>query len=101
MGWVNFFGNVHMQKAILLAQICLYIAVLAPGISDQILGLDGVAIGLQGWGVALLGPLATVILCELAKLITRVQIRNYQKQIQQKILDKETGVQRIQNKTKV
>merc|ERR1712072_998887 len=50
--WVNLFGNKEMQKAIVLAQICLYVAVLVPGVSDKILGLRGLEIGGWGWAVA-------------------------------------------------
>merc|ERR1719195_2232528 len=54
--WVNLWGNVQMQKAIIMAQIALYLAVLLPFFSDQILGLRGTAIGLKGWAIALAGP---------------------------------------------
>merc|ERR1712038_1772311 len=79
--WQNFFGNSNMQKAIILAQLALYIAVLAPFFSDKILGLRGVNVGLWGWGVALLGPVGCVILCELCKLITAAQSRAYQEKL--------------------
>merc|ERR1712003_301474 len=65
--WVNLWGNVQMQKAIVMAQIALYLAVLLPYFSDKILGLRGIAVGVWGWGVALLGPIGCVILCELCK----------------------------------
>merc|ERR1711972_1150796 len=82
--WVNFLGNASMQKAIFLAQAALYAAVLIPFFSDRILGLRGIAVGLWGWGVALLGPIGCVILCELCKLITAWQSRQYQKELAQK-----------------
>merc|ERR1711879_341656 len=88
--WVNIFGNKEMQKAIVLAQICLYVAVLVPGISDKILGLRGLDIGGWGWLVALAGPVATVILCELAKIITYFQVRTYQDKLKQKRLAEES-----------
>merc|ERR1712187_701389 len=62
----------------LLAQIALYIAVLVPVVSDEILGLRGLDIGWWGWSVTLIGPCATVVLCELAKIITYFQVRQYQ-----------------------
>merc|ERR1719394_1169646 len=46
--WVNFLGNEQMQKAIVMAQVCLYVAVLLPYFSDMILKLRGVKIGLYG-----------------------------------------------------
>jgi len=76
--WVNFLGNKQMQKAIFLAQACLYIAVLVPVFSDMILGLRGIDIGPFGWILALVGPVGCVILCELCKLITKLQKQNYQ-----------------------
>merc|ERR1712157_708898 len=72
--WVNLCGNKHMLKAIVLAQIALYVAVLVPGVSDKILGLRGLEIGWWGWAVTLIGPVLTVVLCELAKIITYVQV---------------------------
>eukprot|EP00972_Heterocapsa_arctica_P057704 8512367-Heterocapsa_arctica.AAC.1 len=57
--WHNFLGNPNMQKAIVSAQVALYVAVLIPGFNTKILGLDGVAIGFGGWGIALLGPIGT------------------------------------------
>merc|ERR1719203_1516967 len=80
--WVNILGNAQMQKAIILAQICLYVAVLLPGFSDMILGLRGVAVGLYGWVLALLGPFGCVVLCEVCKLITKAQKQTYQKDLQ-------------------
>merc|ERR1719221_1666543 len=82
--WVNFLGNATMQKAIVLAQAALYAAVLVPFFSDKILGLRGFAVGFWGWGVALLGPIGCIILCELCKLITAYQSRMYQKQLAEK-----------------
>jgi len=87
--WVNIFGNRHMQMAIVLAQLALYIAVLVPGVSDKILGLRGLDIGAWGWLVALAGPIATVILCELAKVITYFQVQRYQESLKQKRLAEE------------
>merc|ERR1712228_987422 len=96
--WINFFGNKAMQKAIVLAQICLYIAVLVPGLSEKILLLRGIdwedlsgglswnekagnGIGIWGWVVSFAGPVATLVLCELAKFITYWQNQAYQKKL--------------------
>merc|ERR1719203_2294197 len=76
--WVNILGNWQMQKAIVMAQVCLYLAVLLPGFSDMILGLRGVAVGLYGWALALVGPVGCVVLCEICKLITKMQKQQYQ-----------------------
>jgi len=79
--WRNLCGNPDMHKAIVLAQIALYTAVLLPFFSEEILGLRGQHIGWWGWGVALLGPLATLILCEFCKIITHLQIRQHQRKV--------------------
>eukprot|EP00425_Heterocapsa_triquetra_P014693 CAMPEP_0195152994 /NCGR_PEP_ID=MMETSP0448-20130528/182926_1 /TAXON_ID=66468 /ORGANISM="Heterocapsa triquestra, Strain CCMP 448" /LENGTH=1051 /DNA_ID=CAMNT_0040191759 /DNA_START=111 /DNA_END=3262 /DNA_ORIENTATION=+ len=76
--WNNVLGNVNMQKAIILAQICLYVAVLMPFFSTEILQLRGVEVGVFGWAVALTGPIGCLILCELCKLITAYQVKQYQ-----------------------
>merc|ERR1712127_977437 len=54
--WENVLGNKNMQYAIVLAQVCLYAAVLIPYFSDIILKLRGAAVGVFGWGLALAGP---------------------------------------------
>jgi len=82
--WVNLCGNVSMQKAILLAQIAMFCAVMIPFFSEDILSLRGRHIGLWGWGVAFVGPVATLILCELCKLITAFQMRQHQKRTAEK-----------------
>merc|ERR1711870_158078 len=82
--WVNLCGNKEMLKAVVLAQLALYIAVLAPGVSDKILGLRGLDIGLWGWAVSFIGPVATVIFCELAKIITYMQVRQYEAKLAKK-----------------
>mmetsp|Transcript_18620 Transcript_18620/g.32600 ORF Transcript_18620/g.32600 Transcript_18620/m.32600 type:complete len:1078 (-) Transcript_18620:96-3329(-) len=79
--WHDILGNKHMQKAIVMAQICLYVAVLTPGFSDLILGLRGVEVGIWGWAVALLGPFGTFVLSEAAKLISKWQADKYQQSL--------------------
>merc|ERR1711992_78709 len=78
--WVNLLGNVQMQKAICMAQVALYVAVLVPGFSDLILGLRGIEVGIGGWFLALVGPVGCVALCELCKLITKAQKSAYQEE---------------------
>lgn len=81
--WQGFLSNVNMQKAVAMAQICLYTAVLTPVFSSQILGLWGVGIGGWGWGVALTGPVATLLLCEACKVITHYQMKGYNQKLVQ------------------
>mmetsp|Transcript_24846 Transcript_24846/g.59001 ORF Transcript_24846/g.59001 Transcript_24846/m.59001 type:complete len:1056 (+) Transcript_24846:77-3244(+) len=82
--WINLCGNRMMQYAIVLAQLALYCAVLIPGLNEQVLILSGWKIGWEGWVMALIGPAGTLILCELSKVITYFQIRNYQKWLMKK-----------------
>jgi len=76
--WHNLLGNTHMQKAIIMAQICLYVAVLVPFFSTDILQLRGIDVGIIGWLLALLGPVGCLVLCEACKLITAFQMQRYQ-----------------------
>merc|ERR1712125_113 len=75
--WTNLCGNTQMQKAIILAQVALYVAVLVPVLSDEILKLNGMDIGFWGWAMSLAGPVLTLLLCELAKIITYFQAKRY------------------------
>merc|ERR1712054_324118 len=75
--WTTLCGNWQMQKAIILAQIALYVAVLVPVLSDEILKLNGMDIGVWGWAMSLAGPVLTLLLCELAKIITYFQAKRY------------------------
>jgi len=79
--WHNMFGNRQMQKAIFLAQVCLYVAVLVPYFSDKILKLSGIAIGHEGWLLALAGPFSCLVLCEACKVITASQMQSYQRSL--------------------
>jgi len=76
--WHDILGNKHMQKAIVMAQICLYVAVLTPYLSDRILGLRGLEIGFFGWVLALAGPVGCFILSESCKLISAYQAKKHQ-----------------------
>jgi magnesium-transporting ATPase (P-type) len=79
--WTNFLANKQMQKAIIMAQIALYIAVLIPGFNTKILGLDGWEIGWKGWLASFAGPFLTVVLCDAAKVITFYQNKWYQEKV--------------------
>eukprot|EP00445_Apocalathium_hangoei_P004070 CAMPEP_0203847722 /NCGR_PEP_ID=MMETSP0359-20131031/5172_1 /ASSEMBLY_ACC=CAM_ASM_000338 /TAXON_ID=268821 /ORGANISM="Scrippsiella Hangoei, Strain SHTV-5" /LENGTH=1090 /DNA_ID=CAMNT_0050763217 /DNA_START=48 /DNA_END=3320 /DNA_ORIENTATION=- len=79
--WKDVFGNKNMQKAIFLAQLCLYLAVLVPFFSTEILKLRGIDIGPFGWLLALVGPIGCLVLCEACKLITGYQMKQYQEML--------------------
>jgi len=67
-------ANKYMQRAIAIAEAALLLAVLLPGLSG-VLGLRGLELGWAGWLAALAGALATLVLCELYKLLSRVLAR--------------------------
>ena len=76
--WHDILGNKHMQKAIVMAQVCLYVAVLTPYLSDRILGLRGLEIGVFGWALAIAGPVGCFVLSESCKLISAWQAKKHQ-----------------------
>ena len=73
--WVNMFANPTMNRAILGAQIALYVALFVPGLSDAVIGLyplgspAGRTDGIEwfGWVLALIGALICMTGCELYK----------------------------------
>ena len=68
-------SNPTMNKAILGAQIALYVALFVPGLSDAVIGLyplgspAGRTDGIEwfGWVLALIGALVCMTGCELYK----------------------------------
>mmetsp|Transcript_19819 Transcript_19819/g.50673 ORF Transcript_19819/g.50673 Transcript_19819/m.50673 type:complete len:314 (+) Transcript_19819:2-943(+) len=66
------FSNKHMQRAIGIAEVALFAAVLLPGLTD-VLGLRGMDIGREGWLVAFIGAVSTMVLCEIYKVVLRLQ----------------------------
>eukprot|EP00929_Paragymnodinium_shiwhaense_P030794 TRINITY_DN17386_c0_g2_i1.p1 TRINITY_DN17386_c0_g2~~TRINITY_DN17386_c0_g2_i1.p1 ORF type:complete len:1094 (-),score=238.22 TRINITY_DN17386_c0_g2_i1:586-3867(-) len=90
--WVNFCGNKYMQMAILMAQAALYVAVLVPVLSDKVLLLNGRNIGWWGWLVSFVGPLGTLVFCELAKIVTAYQMRWYQAKLRRLQAEREKQV---------
>merc|ERR1712060_947342 len=65
-------SNWYMQRAIAIAQLALYAAVLFPPLAD-LLGLQGLKIGWEGWVAAAVGAAACLVLCEIYKVGLRVQ----------------------------
>jgi len=80
--WRQLCANITMLYAVVLAQIALYIAVLVPYFSETILELNGRNIGSWGWGVAFLGPLGCLVLCECYKVVTHFQMQSYQRRLE-------------------
>merc|ERR1712232_246765 len=80
--WRQLCANITMLHAVVLAQMALYVAVLVPYFSETILELNGRNIGWWGWGVAFLGPLGCLVLCECYKIVTHFQMQNYQRRLE-------------------
>merc|ERR1711972_110307 len=78
-----------MLYAVVSAQIALYIAVLVPYFSETILELNSRNIGVWGWVVAFLGPLGCLVLCECYKVVTHLQMQNYQRRLEARQLKME------------
>jgi len=69
--WVGMFSNPHMNKAILMAQASLYIALWLPGLNTEVLGLYVDEIHAFGWAIALMGAFSCLVFCELYKLVAK------------------------------
>merc|ERR1711977_73753 len=78
--WTDLWTNKQMQLAIIMAQVALLIAVFTPGVTT-VLGLAGSEIGAKGWGIAFVGPIVTLILCELYKVFVAAQIKRFNDQV--------------------
>jgi len=80
--WVNFLGNFWMQVAVAAALFALALAVIIlPLITERILRLNALKIGWKGWGIAFVGPVATLILCELWKIPTKMMKQRYDEKV--------------------
>ena len=71
--WVQTFSNPSMNKAIVLAQIALYVALFLPGL-NTVLGLYVYEIHWWGWLLAFFGALMCGIICETYKYFAKAHI---------------------------
>merc|ERR1712093_204237 len=78
--WTDLWTNKQMQLAIVTAQVALLLAVFVPGVTT-VLGLAGSEIGAKGWGIAFVGPILTLILCEMYKIVVASQIKRFNDQV--------------------
>ena len=67
--WVDTvtFNNPSMNKAVLMAQVTLMIALFLPGLNTDVLGLYVYEIQGVGWFLAFVGALSSLFLCEVYK----------------------------------
>lgn len=95
----NMFSNSAMQKAILIAQIALWIVVLVPGVSDKIFELEGVNVDAFGYGMAVVGALGCIVLCEIYKVLVKAQIATFRATVRrEQEAEEEARQARIRNK---
>jgi magnesium-transporting ATPase (P-type) len=88
--WVQTFSNMSMNKAVLLAQFTLVLALFIPGLSDSVLGLYVYEIHGFGWFLAIVGATSCLVFCELFKcyakrFVETGELANYE--------EDETGMQ--------
>jgi magnesium-transporting ATPase (P-type) len=80
--------NKAMQRAIFMAQVCLYIVIFLPVLSDTIMVLGGMDLIMnkpEGFGFAVIGAIACLILCELYKLVVAVQVKSFKDTLRAKL----------------
>jgi magnesium-transporting ATPase (P-type) len=80
--WVDTFSNPSMNKAVLMAQVTLFIALYLPGFNDAVLGLYPQEIHGFGWGIAFIGAFACLVFCEVFKcyskqFVEEAELANY------------------------
>jgi len=96
---VDLLSNRHMQSAVGLAQAALYLALFLPGLSD-VLGLQGMDIDLQGWLAAFVGAVATLVLCEVSKLVRQATVsesRAHKGVSKDEVVERDSGKKSIQS----
>jgi len=73
--WKRTFANPSMNKAVLLAQVTLFMALFIPGLNSV---LDLYVYEIHGWGwfLALVGAVSCLVLCEVYKFFTRHHINS-------------------------
>jgi magnesium-transporting ATPase (P-type) len=80
--WVGTFDNPSMNKAVLMAQVTLLIALFLPGFNEDVLGLYVYEIHYFGWIFALFGAMGCLLFCELFKCwasqyVEEAELANY------------------------
>jgi magnesium-transporting ATPase (P-type) len=80
--------NKAMQRAIFTAQICLYIVIFLPVLSDTIMTLGGQDLLMnapEGFVFAVIGAIACLALCELYKVIVAIQVKSFKDTLRAKL----------------
>jgi magnesium-transporting ATPase (P-type) len=79
--WEGLLSNANMQRAIALAQIALYVVILTPKLSTEIMKLDGMGLPPEGWALGIGGSFCCLVLCEVYKPFVRRQSNAYQERL--------------------
>merc|ERR1712139_1553 len=80
--------NKAMQRAILMAQVCLYIVIFMPVLSDTIMTLGGTDLLMnapEGFVFAVIGAIACLALCEIYKVIVAIQVKSFKDKLRAKL----------------
>jgi potassium/sodium efflux P-type ATPase len=86
--YVGCLDNKAMQRAIFMAQVCLYIVIFTPFLSDTIMTLGGVDLLFNapiGFVYAVIGAIACLIMCEVYKVVVAIQVKNFKDTLRQKL----------------
>jgi uncharacterized membrane protein YdjX (TVP38/TMEM64 family) len=71
-----------------MAQVCLYIVIFTPFLSDTIMTLGGVDLLFNapiGFVYAVIGAIACLIMCEVYKVVVAIQVKNFKDTLRQKL----------------
>jgi magnesium-transporting ATPase (P-type) len=80
--------NKAMQRAIFMAQVCLYIVIFTPVLSDTIMTLGGTDLLFntpEGFIFAVIGAIACLALCEMYKVIVAIQVKSFKDNLRKKL----------------
>jgi len=80
--------NKAMQRAIFMAQVCLYIVIFLPVLSDTIMTLGGTDLLFnkpEGFVFAVIGAIACLALCEIYKVIVAIQVKSFKDKLRAKL----------------
>merc|ERR1719181_2344747 len=80
--------NTAMQRAIFMAQVCLYIVIFLPFLSDTIMTLGGTDLlfnSPEGFVFAVVGAIACLVMCEVYKVIVSIQVKSFKDKLRAKL----------------
>jgi len=96
--WVDTFSNGSMNKAVLMAQVTLFLALFIPGFNQDVLGLYVTEIHLFGWILAFIGAFACLVFCECFKcysstIVEEAELADYEENADGTLATKSAGVE--------